>query len=760
MPYNIHNSIVNEPYYAAHKGESDKACPRKIVKHRENRRRKGINSSLLHPYIPLGNLDTLMQLQLSRQKARKKKRPRRYGTSVSQEKKGSERAREGGAGEVAARESDKEQAKRESLDEGFVLFEGVKESDLEDLSRDFVRARGGSKQIIKSKLGYSSLRQAILASEDRKVQTKLGRNLGFVPHPPIKRAIHGSSVAEREAQSQGLNRRGNKKADSDAGPSAIDWAKRHLKSTKAKIPLPRVLNKVFAKAENKEIKRLEAIMEAEFRKLSALLGQGAKNSRINQNVLGMTLSSGITTNDSNKHYALHHFKEEVHNHKKQFHGMLKHQSSFEIPKIPIPEKAFSDVDENEEVDVEKCIEQYADQNVELKNITGAPKHDSKDDLGSASSENVNFVSNLFACDPQHPLHDKLMDALDASNWAAETREKIIVRNNVKANRIGQAKKLESNPNNFDLFPKGHVPTYVGYVPKSMPNTEQTLHAAVDSCNIKDFWEQSTLLGGANSSGRSFNINKEIPDPKVLSDREILIEKLRRKDQQKSNGIANDTYAGDEILGLGTTTKEAPIFQGVLRPGKLLNPAYNLLKTNRDTAKKQNEMFENLELTIKEMNYKRPDVSRRRFFAFKGDDSDDTRKRMFNNDMAMMRLGEQVIRLEQAAHNIENGKWFQKVTMKTKGMNGSHLTVQEKKLLFALHSVVEDGHDLSHDLFFNILENVMTREDFAVFPLQNLIEYIRAEVLDIKLKTYCGWLKKQNIPVPKRIEEKLVREGLV
>ena len=306
MPYNIHNSIVNEPYYAAHKGESDKACPRKIVKHRDNRSKKGINSSLLHPYIPLGNLDTLMELQLSRQKARKKKRSRRYGSSAFQVNNGSDRR--DGSNEVAARESGKEQMGQDSLDEDFVLFEGVKGSDLEDLSRDFVRARGGSKQTIKSKLGYSSLRQAILASEDRKVQTKLGRSLGFVPHPPIKRAIHGSSIAEREAQQQGLNRRGQKNADSGSGASAIDWAKRHLKSAKTKVPLPKVLNKVFVKAENKEIQRLEAIMEAEFEKLSALLGRDAKNSKINQNVLGMTLAGGANTNNNNKHYALQHFK--------------------------------------------------------------------------------------------------------------------------------------------------------------------------------------------------------------------------------------------------------------------------------------------------------------------------------------------------------------------------------------------------------------------------------------------------------------------
>ena len=760
MPYNIHKSIVNEPYYAAHKGESDKACPRKIVKHRDNRTWKGINSSLLHPYIPLGNLDTLMELQLSRQRARKKKRSRRYGSSASQVKNGSDWTRRDESNEVAARESRKEQVGQESVDEDFVLFEGVKGSDLEDLSRDFVRARGGSKQTIKSKLGYSSLRQAILASEDRKVQTKLGRSLGFVPHPPIKRAIHGSSIAEREAQQQGLNRRGHKNADSGSGASAIDWAKRHLKSAKTKVPLPKVLNKVFVKAENKEIQRLEAIMEAEFEKLSALLGRDAKNSKINQNVLGMTLAGGANTNDNNKHYALQHFKEEVHNHKKELHSMLTLSSAFDLPKIPKPEKAFSEIDENEEVDIDKCIEQYADQDVELKNTTVAPQNETEKSVDGESSENVNFASNLFACDPQHPLHDKLMNALDASNWALETREKIIVRNNIKANRIGQAKKLKSNPNNFDLFPKGHVPTYVGYVSKGMPNTEQTLHAAVDACNGEDFWEQSALMGGRNSSGRSFDINKEIPDPKVLSDREILIEKLRTKDRQKRNGDTNNTSTDDEIIGVGTTKTEDPIFQGILRPGKTLNPAYNLLQTNRDTVRKQNEMFENLELTIKEMDYTRPDVSRRRFFAFKGDDSDTTRRRTFTNDMAMMRLGDEVIRLEQAAHNLENGKWFQKVTMKTKGMNGSHLTLQEKKLLFALHSIVEDGNDLTPDLFFSILEQLMTREDLAVFPLQNLIDYIREEVLDIELKTYWEWLQKQNIPIPKRIEEKLAEEGLI
>ena len=39
MPYNIDNSISNEPYYVVHKAESDKAKPRPIVKHRNEKSR-------------------------------------------------------------------------------------------------------------------------------------------------------------------------------------------------------------------------------------------------------------------------------------------------------------------------------------------------------------------------------------------------------------------------------------------------------------------------------------------------------------------------------------------------------------------------------------------------------------------------------------------------------------------------------------------------------------------------------------------------
>ena len=78
MPYNINNSISSEPYYVAHKGESNKATRRQIVKHRNKKTRIGINSSLLHPYIPLGDLGTIMELKLSRKTARKNKRGRGY----------------------------------------------------------------------------------------------------------------------------------------------------------------------------------------------------------------------------------------------------------------------------------------------------------------------------------------------------------------------------------------------------------------------------------------------------------------------------------------------------------------------------------------------------------------------------------------------------------------------------------------------------------------------------------------------------------
>ena len=167
MPYNIDNSISNEPYYVVHKAESDKAKPRPIVKHR-NEKSIGINSSLLHPYIPLGDLNTLMELKLSRKAARKKRRGRGYhhasnvgGNAKSDETKQS--IKSSTSTDKLVNDSD-----NMDLSEDFVLFEPVKGKDLERLSQDFVRARGGSKQIVKSKLGYASLRQAIAESEARK----------------------------------------------------------------------------------------------------------------------------------------------------------------------------------------------------------------------------------------------------------------------------------------------------------------------------------------------------------------------------------------------------------------------------------------------------------------------------------------------------------------------------------------------------------------------------------------------------------------
>ena len=89
-----------------------------------------------------------------------------------------------------------------------------------------------------------------------------------------------------------------------------------------------------------------------------------------------------------------------------------------------------------------------------------------------------------------------------------------------------------------------------------------------------------------------------------------------------------------------------------------------------------------------------------------------------------------------------------------------MTLQEKKLLFALRSVVEDGNELTEDLFLNVLENVITLEDHAVFPLQNLIEYVRTDILGMELNTYWQWMKKNKIPTTKRLDEKLKEEGLL
>ena len=780
MPYNIDNSISNEPYYVVHKAESDKAKPRPIVKHR-NKKSIGINSSLLHPYIPLGDLNTLMELKLSRKAARKKRRGRGYhhasnvgGNAKSDETKQS--IKSSTSTDKLVNDSD-----NMDLSEDFVLFEPVKGKDLERLSQDFVRARGGSKQIVKSKLGYASLRQAIAESEARKKSSKMGRDLGFEPHPPLQRAIHGSTIALREAKLNGMNR-AKKNAANDNDPSAIGWAYKHLKEAKTRTKLPKFLSKKFLTEENKELQRLDEIMEEEMNKLKVLFGHKASSSpaqnssgKKHQAKFAANVVGGSNSNYNNKKGSkgnkkktpknfMQHLKHEIHDHKKDIHSMFAHPEdlnhNIHLPKIPEPEKAFSDIDESEEIDIDKYIADVTKINHNPNAVDNHQENISDADLirkRQADDKEKELFSLLFASDPGHPLYEKLMSALDASNWAAEAKANIMTTNDESAKQIGQGKLSKNNPNNFDLFPKGHVPSYVGYVSKNLPNTEQTLHAAVDSCNMDDFWVQSALLSGQTSSGRSFNINNEIPDPVVLSDRDLYIQKLKERNKVKD---IQENGENDDNMFDSKKKPQDPIFDGVIRPGKSLNPAYNLLKTNRDMVIKQNELYENLNTTIEEMNFSRADALQRRFFTFKGDDRDNNRKHMFHTDIEMMRLGEKVLQLEQEAHNINHGKWYQYLTAKTKGIHGSHLTIQEKKLLFALRSVVEDGNELTEDLFLNVLENVITLEDHAVFPLQNLIEYVRTDILDMELNTYWQWMKKNKIPTTKRLDEKLKEEGLL
>ena len=83
----------------------------------------------------------------------------------------------------------------------------------------------------------------------------MGRDLGFEPHPPLQRAIHGSTIALREAKLNGMNR-AKKNAANDNDPSAIGWAYKHLNEAKTRTKLPKFLSKKFLTEENKELQML------------------------------------------------------------------------------------------------------------------------------------------------------------------------------------------------------------------------------------------------------------------------------------------------------------------------------------------------------------------------------------------------------------------------------------------------------------------------------------------------------------------------
>lgn len=608
-------------------------------------------------------------------------------------------------------------------------FVPVTNQALSDLQLQFHRARGGTNNTIKSQKCYHHLRQAILKAEERRESTRKGQPIHYAPHPPLERAKYGSELAVR-ASKQTVGKYVKEETEEDK--SATGWCMRHLEKSKVKVPLPKVLNKVFTKAEMKQ----RAEDNGREKNSSQHTQHSQAISKIHHIHTSPTRAEKVASKKSlgdTSSALLKHTDTNV---------TIDSSGAFGLSTIQEPTKAFSDIDEDEDADIDtmlqavaQCKEDVVDtedgefnSKIRFYNRKLPPEQNAKAGLTP--------IEHIFASHPHHHLHRKLMEALDASNWAEDEKDRKVEENRQATfgSKQGEATKRQAE-----------VPAYVGYVSRQAPNAEQALNLAIDSTRSGNFWAESALKSGENRSRTVFRINEIIPDPG-----------MKKKVNQSSIPSKDDIF--ESLLPNKGLNQDKTKNTSVFPENQKLSPAFNLLKCLFELAENQNKMTNDLILRIHDLDHQRADLSRRRFFSFPGTDDIENEKRQFHTDMGMMRVGIEVLRLAQASHNIEHANWYKELSLKTHGANAPNITLAEKKLLLALRHVVKAGYGLNEQLFLDIMLETCSKDDYASLPFQRLVAFIRDDIIGMPIENHQAWLLKHKIPYPSHFEEHL-REAI-
>lgn len=612
-----------------------------------------------------------------------------------------------------------------------VSFNPVTEDSMSNMRQKYQSTRGGNINVIKSKSGYCHLRKAIRESETRKRNMMMGIESELVPHPPIEHAAYGSELAMREAMATVSKKKEAKTEDK----SAAGWAKRHLQKSKHKLSLPKSLKRKFDKTDDdfKKESNTEETTEVlvdpfsfEGLQRESKRVEDERRERRRQKTRGASGPGSVVVLSKRS--------------RSPFRSGFKE-----------PTKAFSDIgDTDDELDIDDMLgKDFMDQHRgkegdddfgqnEPINFYNCDEETLKQNEHFNATPAMKNIEEIFASHPDHHLHERLMEALDASNWAQTTFKAVAkfatqedAHPGLQQRKAGAAKK------------KDPLPAYVRHGIRHAPNTDAAIKLVMEGCHSNNFWVECEAYSGGIGSGRSFRAEDVIPDPP--KEKEPTTEKEGRKSQNTL-----DT----EMFFQGKKLSKAKV-DNFLAEDEKLSPAFNLLKTLYETTDTQNKLTGSLQTKLRDMDFLRADKARRRQYAFPGTDGVRQMKRDFHKDIEMMRIGTEMLRLAQTKHNIENAKWYEDITVKTRGgLNASSLTLPEKKLLTSLRHVVENGFELTEPMFLDILVKAITPSDHSSLPLQRLIKFIRLNVLKMPSETYKMWLLANKLPLPNGFEEEL------
>lgn len=115
-------------------------------------------------------------------------------------------------------------------------------------------------------------------------------------------------------------------------------------------------------------------------------------------------------------------------------------------------------------------------------------------------------------------------------------------------------------------------------------------------------------------------------------------------------------------------------------------------------------------------------------------------------MKKMRLEAEEKSIKMRIKRIKNCDWFLPLLDRAQQFN--EITPPVKRFLVAIQQIIEDGKELTEELFYDIHLFILDDNDHKSKELEEIMEYVRKEVLNLNIIDYYNFLhtNKYNIPI--------------
>lgn len=115
-------------------------------------------------------------------------------------------------------------------------------------------------------------------------------------------------------------------------------------------------------------------------------------------------------------------------------------------------------------------------------------------------------------------------------------------------------------------------------------------------------------------------------------------------------------------------------------------------------------------------------------------------------MKKMRLEAEEKSIKMRIKRIKNCDWFLPLLYRAQQFN--EITPPVKRFLVAIQQIIEDGKELTEELFYDIHLFILDDNDHKSKELEEIMEYVRKEVLNLNIIDYYNFLhtNKYNIPI--------------